>query len=323
VNRISHLLLASVSAVLVLTVLPGTKAHADPSVAEIEAQIATVWATAEPLIEEYNGIHEQYNKNKAQQQDLASKIDPLARQVALGQLRVGAIAAEVYQGGQASTFNALISDGTPETLADQLSFLDQMARAQERQLSGVSTLKQQYDAQKAPLDKLVTDLAAQDADLSAKKTQIESQLDQLQKLRIKAYGTSGGTGSYRQWPCPSAYSPTNGYKAAAFACAQTGKPYVWDAAGPSSYDCSGLTMAAWQQVGVSMPHKASWQRSAMPKVAKADLQVGDLVFYYGDLRHVAIYVGDDKVVHAPQPGDKVRMAEMSAVGPINSYGRPS
>jgi hypothetical protein len=207
-------------------------------------------------------------------------------------------------------------------LADQLTFLDVLAREQARQLSGVSTMKNQYDAQKTPLDRVVADLAAQDADLAAKKTKIEGQLDQLQQLRLKAYGTSGGTGSYRPWPCPSSYEPTNGYKAAKFACAATGKPYVWDAAGPSSYDCSGLTMAAWQSVGVSMPHKASWQRSAIPKVARADLQTGDLVFYYGDLRHVAIYVGDGKVVHAPQPGDHVRMAQMDAVGPINSYGRP-
>lgn len=323
VNRIRQVLLASALAALTLVFLPANQAHADPSVAEIEAQISQVWGTAEPLIEEYNGIHEQYNQNKAKQDELASKIQPLARQVELGQLRVGAIAAQVYQGGQAGMFNALITSGSPETLADQLSFLDQMAREQERQLSGVNTLKEQFDAEKAPLDAVVAQLAAQDADLAAKKKTIEAQLDQLQSLRLKAYGTSGGTGSYRPWPCPSSYEPTNGYKAAVFACAQTGKPYVWDAAGPNSYDCSGLVLAAWRSVGVSMPHKASWQRSSMPSVSKANLQVGDLVFYYGDLRHVAIYVGDGKVVHAPQPGDRVRMAEIGAIGPINSYGRPS
>jgi cell wall-associated NlpC family hydrolase len=220
-------------------------------------------------------------------------------------------------------FNALITSGSPQTLADQLSYLDVMARDQERQLSGVTTMKGQYDAQKAPLDGLVAQLAAQDADLAKKKKDIEASLNQLQQLRIKAYGTTGGTGSYRPWPCPSSYVPTNGYKAAAFACSQTGKPYVWDAGGPSSYDCSGLTMAAWRSVGVSLPHNAAWQRSSMPSVSRANLQVGDLVFYYGDLRHVAIYVGDGKVVHAPQPGDRVRMADIGGVGPINSYGRPS
>jgi cell wall-associated NlpC family hydrolase len=253
---------------------------------------------------------------------LAKKIEPLQRQVELGQLRVGVIANEVYKGGQANAFNAIVTSGSPGTLAEQLSFLDQLARDQERQLDGVNTMKQQFDAQKAPLDKLVADLAAQDADLAAKKTQIETQLAQLQTLRTKAYGSAGGTGSYRPWPCPSAYEPTNGYKAAKFACSQAGKPYVYGAGGPSSYDCSGLTAAAWQSVGVSIPHKASWQRSSMPSVSRANLKLGDLVFYYSDLRHVGIYVGDGKVMHAPQPGDHVRMAVMDNVAPIHSFGRP-
>jgi cell wall-associated NlpC family hydrolase len=236
-------------------------------------------------------------------------------------LRVGVIASQVYKGGQASTFNALIG-GSARTLAEQLSFLDQLARDQERQLAGVNTMKEQYDAQKAPIDKLVADLAAQDADLAAKKKTIDAKLAELQKLRIKAYGSSGTAGSFRPWPCPSAYEPGNGYKVAKFACAQAGKPYVWAAAGPGSYDCSGLTAAAWQSVGVSIPHQSKSQRNSMPYVSRANLKVGDLVFYYSPIHHVAVYVGDNKIMHAPAAGDNVRMADMDGAGPINSFGRP-
>jgi cell wall-associated NlpC family hydrolase len=98
---------------------------------------------------------------------------------------------------------------------------------------------------------------------------------------------------------------------------------VWAAAGPGSYDCSGLTLAAWQSVGVSLPHQSRSQRSSMPYVTRANLKVGDLVFYYGDIHHVAIYVGNNKIMHAPSAGDNVRMADMDAAGPINSFGRPS
>lgn len=323
VNRPLHLLLVSALASIILVTMPGTEARADPTVAEIEAQINTIWGNAEPLIEEYNRVHEKYKQNKAQQDAINKKIEPLQRQVDLGQVRVGVIAATVYKGGQATTLNALLGSGSPQMLADQLSYLDLMAREQERQLSGVTSMKSDYDAQRAPLDKIVTELAAQDADLAAKKKVIDGQLDQLQTLRIKAYGSAGGTGSYRPWPCPSAYEPTNGYKAAKFACGQAGKPYIYGSGGPSSYDCSGLTAAAWASVGVSLPHNAAAQRTSMPAVSRANLQVGDLVFYYGDVRHVAIYVGDGKVMHAPQPYDHVRMAEMDGVGPIKSYGRPS
>jgi hypothetical protein len=323
VNRPLTMLVASVLAGLLIVVMPGTEARADPTVAEIEAQIQALWNKAEPLIEEYNGVHEQFKKNQAQQAELAKKIEPLQRQVELGQLRVGVIASEVYKGGQASTFNALITSGSPRTLAEQLSFLDQMAREQGRQLEGVSTMKQQFDVQKAPIDKLVSDLAAQDADLAEKKKQIEAQLADLQKLRTRLYGTSGTSGSFRPWPCPSAYEPTNGYKAAKFACAQAGKRYVWGTAGPNTYDCSGLTAAAWSSVGVSIPHQSKSQRASMPYVSRANLRIGDLVFYYNPIHHVGIYVGDNKIMHAPSAGDYVRMADMDRAGPIHSFGRPS
>ncbi len=315
-------LLTGALAALMLLVMPGTQAHADPTVAEIEAQINKIWADAEPLIEEYNAVHEKYRKNKAKQAELAKRIAPLAKQVELAQLRVGVIAAQVYKGGQANSFNALVTSGSPKVFAEQLSFLDQLAREQQRQLQDVTAMKDQYDATKAPIDKIVAELAAQDAELAAKKKTIEAQLNQLQQLRIKAYGTTAGTGSYRPWPCPSAYEPTNGYKAAAFACAQTGKPYVWAAEGPNSYDCSGLTLASWQRVGVYLPHNAAAQRRSIPYVSRANLRVGDLVFYYSDLHHVAIYVGGGKVVHAPSFGDHVRMRVLEDVGPVHSYGRP-
>jgi len=78
-------LLASAIASLMIVVMPGTQAHADPTVTEIEAQITKIWGEAEPLIEEYNGVHEKYKKTQAQQADLAAKIEPLQRQVELGQ----------------------------------------------------------------------------------------------------------------------------------------------------------------------------------------------------------------------------------------------
>jgi len=310
---------------VVLVVMPGTEARAEPTVAEIEAQIQQIWGSAEPLIEEYNGVHEQFMKNKAQSDELAKKIVPLQQQVELGQAKVGVIASAVYKGGQADAFNALIGSGSPTGLAEQLSYLDQLAREQERQLQGVNTLKQQYDAQKAPIDKLVTELAAQDADLANKKKQIDAQLSELQKLRLKAYGSGGSTGSFRPWPCPSTVDPANGagYRAAKFACSQAGRPYLWATAGPKTYDCSGLVLAAWHTVGVSLPHQSQSQRASMPYVTRANLQIGDVVFYYNPIHHVAIYVGNNKIMQAPAAGDWVRMADMDTAGPIHSFGRPS
>jgi peptidoglycan DL-endopeptidase CwlO len=315
--------LASAFAAVMVVVLPGTQAHAEPTVTEIEAKIRQIWLQAEPLIEEYNGVHEQYKKNRAKQDALKKKIEPLQRQMDLAQLRVGVLAAQVYRGGQADAVNAMLSSGSPQVLAEQLSFLDYVARDQERQLKGISDLKANYDAQKTPIDTLVATLAQQDADLAKRKKAIEAQLTELQRLRRQLYGTTSGTGSFRPWPCPASYEPTKGYQAAKFACTQTGKPYVWAADGPSSYDCSGLTLAAWRAVKVYLPHQSSEQRASIPYVSRANLKIGDLVFYYRPIHHVGIYVGDNKIVHAPSAGDYVRMANMDDSGPINSFGRPS
>jgi cell wall-associated NlpC family hydrolase len=319
-TRWAGLVASAVAAILV--VVPSTAAHAGPSVQEIEAQIAQLWGESEPLIEQYNQVHEKFQANQAKQAELQAQIAPLQRDVDMAEARIGAIAAQVYQGQHAGSLTALLNSGSPKDFADQLSFLDTIALMQSREVHDVATMKAQYDAQKAPIDQLVADLAAQDKDLAAKKADIEARMNQLQDLRRQAYGTTSGTGSYRPWPCPSTYAPTNGYKAAAWACAQAGLPYVWAAAGPNSYDCSGLTMVAWQQVGVYLPHNAAEQRASMPYVNRADLQVGDLVFYYSNLSHVAIYVGDNKIMQAPAPGDYVRMSDMDTAGPIHSFGRP-
>ena len=302
--------------------MPGPQAYAQPSPAELEAQIQQLWVEAEPLIEEYNGIHEQYKANSAKQAELQAKIDPLEQQVELARVRVGALAAEVYKGGEINAFNSVLSSGSPEQLADRLVVLEQLAMVEDQQLADVTALKSEYDTQKAPIDALVETLAKQDADLTAKKTTIEARLAELQKLRQQAYGSGGGTGSYRPWPCPAVYEPTNGYKAANFACQQAGKPYVWAADGPGSYDCSGLTLAAWQQVGVYLPHQSASQRRSIPYVNRADLKLGDLVFYYSPIHHVGVYVGDNKIMHAPAAGERVHMEDMDGAGPIHSFGRP-
>jgi cell wall-associated NlpC family hydrolase len=312
---------AIVTALLVVLALPAA-AHAEPTLQEIEAQINKIWSESEPLIEEYNAVHDEYKANQAKQAELAEKIEPLERQVALAQLRIGVIASQVYQSGRADTLSAILASGSPDVLADQLLFLEQLALEQKEQLDEVTAMKGEYDAEKAPIDAIVAELAAQDADLAAKKKEIESRLGELQKLRQQAYGSSATSGSFRPWPCPAAFEPTKGYQAAAFACNQAGSKYAWAAEGPSSYDCSGLTLAAWRTVGVSLPHNAASQRKAIPYVSRSDLRVGDLVFYYSDLHHVAIYVGDGKVMHAPSFGDFVRMRVLEDVGPVHSYGRP-
>ncbi|MFF8405842.1 NlpC/P60 family protein [Streptomyces sp. NPDC015684] len=109
-------------------------------------------------------------------------------------------------------------------------------------------------------------------------------------------------------PAASAASQqaTKAEKAIAFARAQLGRPYVSGASGPGSYDCSGLTQAAWRAAGVTLPRAARDQAVAGTPVALADARPGDLVFFHEDSSHVGLYTGDGTMIHAPEPGAYIR-----------------
>ncbi len=118
-------------------------------------------------------------------------------------------------------------------------------------------------------------------------------------------------------PTPSTDAPTvsagTGVGAAALAIAQgkIGKPYVWGAVGPNAFDCSGLVMWAFKQVGVSLPRTAAAQSQVGTAVSKGDLQPGDLVFFYSPVSHVGIYLGGGKVLNATQSGEPVQISNMA------------
>ncbi|MFF4554847.1 NlpC/P60 family protein [Streptomyces sp. NPDC001422] len=123
--------------------------------------------------------------------------------------------------------------------------------------------------------------------------------------------------------------PVTGYdtraaEAVAFARAQVGRPCVWGASGPGSYDPSGLTQAAWRSAGVLLPRSTSDQARIGPAVALAGVRPGDLIFFHGDLSHVGLYVGDGMMVHAPSPGGRITEESVQHAGQaaIHSVVRP-
>ncbi|MFI5613497.1 NlpC/P60 family protein [Amycolatopsis sp. NPDC051903] len=116
-------------------------------------------------------------------------------------------------------------------------------------------------------------------------------------------------------PAPASATAQAGKGAAALgrALTQRGKPYVWGAAGPNAYDCSGLVVWAFKQVGVSLPHSSRLQSTIGTPVSRAALQPGDLVFFYTPVSHVGIYAGGGNVLHASQPGQPVKISPLSAM----------
>jgi cell wall-associated NlpC family hydrolase len=124
---------------------------------------------------------------------------------------------------------------------------------------------------------------------------------------------------------PDSSYATKAEKALAFARAQVGKPYVWGATGPDSYDCSSLTQAAWRAAGVTLPRTTYDQVNAGTTVPLSDIHPGDLVFFYDDISHVGLYVGNGMMIHAPKPGAYVREESIFYDGEsaIHSVVRPA
>jgi len=317
-------LLCLVAAAGVVVTAPATAALATPSPSSVEAQIDTQWNQLEPIIELYNDVHGKLIKNQAQLKKLTNQLTPLQVQVDVALSSVRGLATDAYKQGSPSAVSAMLMSGSTNQLTDKLTLLDQLARHQQAQIAGVAKLRDQYAKSKDDLQLLTNSIAARDADLAQKKKAINVKIDALQKLRIKAYGASGGdTGPLRIGPCPVTYTNDDGGKAARKACSLIGKPYVFGSDGPSTYDCSGLTKEAWATVGVTLDHYTKDQWNEGKPVSRGDLQPGDLVFFFpGSLHHVAIYIGGGEVVHAPHTGDHVRMAVMDKVGPIAGFRRP-
>lgn len=290
--------------------LPATPAHAEPSIAEVEKQIDQAWEKLEPVIEQYNKVHSQLKVSQKKAADLTKKLRPLRLQVDMALNQVGGIAAEQYKFGRASSLNALLTTGSPQTFADQLALLDRLARANAEQIADVAALRDKYDADLQKIDALVAQQKKQDAELAAKKKVIQAEVDRLQALRNRLGATTVSKSSLYIGSCPAVYIGGAAGIAVKTACAQIGKPYVWGADGPGSFDCSGLTQYAWKAAGVSLTHYTGAQWNEGTTVSKANLRPGDLVFFYSDLHHVGMYVGNGLIVHASRAGVPVKMARM-------------
>jgi cell wall-associated NlpC family hydrolase len=239
-----------------------------------------------------------------------------------------------------------MSAGTPSDLIDRMNTLSVLAREQHRDIAALSTARGQLNDQKATLDSLVAKQTAQQADLAARKTKIETQIAALKKqqdelarrqaeqARIAAAQAAARAAAAHQPPPPPpprgggtpAPPPPSGSgrtaKVVAYAYAQLGKPYVFGAAGPRTFDCSGLVMMAWAQVGVHLAHSSYIQMNEQTvHIPRSQLQPGDIVFFYGG-GHEGLYIGNGKVIHAPHTGDVVKISSIDWIGHYTVAGRP-
>ena len=252
---------------------------------------------------------------------------------------VGQLASAAYKSGGLDPTVQILLAHNPESFLQSAVALNQLGRQQAAILQRVTAARQALASarndvtqERARSNALAKQIGAQKHAVESKLAQAKALLgtlkaDQLAKYNaaihaVAARGHAVASRS-RSGVMPSYNGPATGRAAQAVktAYAQLGDPYVYGAAGPNAFDCSGLTMYAWNAAGVSLPHSAAAQYSSLRHVSISNLQPGDLVFYYSGISHVAIYIGGGRIIHAPHPGASVEIAPMSEM-PIVGAARP-
>lgn len=292
------------------TVLPAGIATAEPqpSAAEARKKLQKLNEQVDQLVEKYN----QYRDDqKLAKRTLAAKNHQVkAEQATFDQLRqqIAEMAATAYKTGDMNSASTLVSADDPQAVLDQVSVFTQLSTNRANQLTAFLASAQRLQREQGQAKSAYDELSHKAKQLSSQKSQIEKAIAKQKKL----LGVVGGVAS--QGPIGGTYTgPASGSARTAlnYAYAQLGKPYCYGGAGPSCYDCSGLTMKAWGAAGVGLPHNAAAQYNATRRVSFEDLQPGDIVFF-DNLGHDGMYVGGGKMIHAPHTGTDVQIVNISS-----------
>ncbi|MCF2533293.1 C40 family peptidase [Yinghuangia soli] len=341
--------LATAAATLTGLIAFGSAADAEPtpSKAEVQAQINQLHREVTKATDVYNGVQEKIDT--LQKEANATQTRVVEEQASMNRLReqIGAFAAEQYRtGGMPPELRLALSGDPAEYLqkAQMLDQLDSQQAARVQQIAAAARVLQQdraeASAQLAALELLRKDLTAQKTAIQEKLNKAQALLNTLSEAERQAVlqsddhdtgegaDTRPGDRPSRDKPAepkpgaelPNVPASERAAQAIAFARAQLGKPYGWGKAGPSSYDCSGLTQSAWAAAGVKLP-RTTWDQIKGTRVDKSQLQPGDLVFFYSDISHVGLYIGGGQMIHAPRPGTVVNIAPISQM-PFYGAVRP-
>lgn len=314
---------------LAVSLIPATHAAPTTDLRAVRAQVEQLQEDAAEAGENAQAAKIQLAKLKQQLSSVQQQADVQRQSVESIRKSLAAIAIARYKSTGLGEGLELLFSSDPSLYLSAAGSLENVTRKQAIELRKYATAKQRLDATTLTVaDKLKLVQAAearyraQAAQVGKKLAQAEKLLAKLEKedrerlLKIQAMDEEERRKySIEQAKLANAVSGRAGV-ALRYAVQQIGDNYVWGAAGPIKWDCSGLTMRSFQQAGVRLPHSSRAQYSYGRSITRSNLQPGDLVFFGSPISHVGIYIGKNKMVHAPRPGARVQIAEFG-----NYFGR--
>lgn len=323
-------------AVLAISLLPLSSASAAPSLNDVRTKIRV-------LQEEASAAGEAAQQAKVEYQSLTRKLVSVQRQAASDAATVakfknslGAIASEQYKNGALSRSLELLFSSDPKLFLAAAGSLESVTRKQSLQLKQYSVAKQRLTATSLTVNDKLTLAKRAQARFLAQEKAVKDKLASAQKLfnslskaeraRLARLNDDAENADQKKSLAQAAKSNLGsgrGSIALRFSIKQIGDRYVYGAAGPTLWDCSGLTMRAFNTAGVSLPHSAAAQAKYGKKIPLSQLKPGDLVFFGKNryISHVGIYISKGLMVNAPRPGSRVKIARFTPnFGSLSFYG---
>ncbi|MFI1398893.1 NlpC/P60 family protein [Streptomyces sp. NPDC020681] len=321
------------------TAFEGT-GFAEPTLtpAQIKAKVDKLYQEAEAATEKYNGAKEQTAKAQESLDALRDQAARRTERLNTSRNALGSIATAQYRAGGIDPGVQLALTSDPDEYLERASIAERVGERQATAVAGVHQQLVEIARLRAQAGERMNDLKARQTELAGHKATVQQKLAAAERILARltaeqrtAYNAADGPSDQRadsradRSPLPRASLQAPNSRAAqavAYAYGALGKPYVWGATGPSSYDCSGLTQAAWRSAGVSLPRTTYTQINAGQRVSRSQLAPGDLVFFYSGISHVGLYIGGGKMIHAPRPGAPVRVAPIDEM-PFSGATRPA
>jgi peptidoglycan DL-endopeptidase CwlO len=318
-NRLVTLIATSAAAAITFVgMVPSGTAEAKPTVQDVQHRVNRLYHAAEQASERYNTIRVQLDQMRGDVSGLRADQARQEKRTEKARRVVADAIVQQYEGDSLSAVGQAVVASDPTDFVSQLTTMSAFNSMQAGQYSSFLTeskaLSIRQTATQKQLDKVAElekraaqDKATIDKNLAAAK-EVLGKLKAKARARLLAASQSSSSVS-PAFPVSTVDVPVSGRAAAAvhYAMAQVGKAYVYGAAGPSAYDCSGLTMAAWGAAGVGLPHSSSAEYGSGTHISASQLQPGDLVFYYSPISHVGMYIGNGMIVNAENPSSGVRV----------------